>query len=326
MRPVRLSEVRNLVSQPDFQDWWGQLRATMDELERAQGRWTQALRDAALSEFNAELAQKNAIDTLYKAGESEDQAATLSSESSDAENAAFQLVAQFEDLRIHVSESWYRLGALEKSVEERTAAAGQEGHGKRAEDALRTASRAHAAAQEEYDRLNARKQELWQRVEATWARQAEASLKVAEAKMRGKRVRSEAEARFQDAERLKAGAERSRLESERSSNEVSALRTQVARMLAEATTRFGCAAGEDFLYFRQKDQASWAYAVALVEDGDSYNVEVRPLAIYSVEQKRGVTFLEPVRGERPASMDEGDKRFEEYFLQGRRGRAPAVGA
>jgi len=43
-----------------------------------------------------------------------------------------------------------------------------------------------------------------------------------------------------------------------------------------------------------------------------------------VEQKRGVTFLEPAR-ERPASVDEGDKRFEEYFLQGRKGRASAVG-
>jgi hypothetical protein len=97
----------------------------------------------------------------------------------------------------------------------------------------------------------------------------------------------------------------------------------VARLLAEATTRFGCAAGEDFLYFRQKDQASWAFCLALVEDGESYNVEVRPLAIYSVEQKRGVTFLEPAR-ERAASPDEGDKRFEEYFLSGRKGSRPAV--
>jgi hypothetical protein len=99
----------------------------------------------------------------------------------------------------------------------------------------------------------------------------------------------------------------------------------VARLLAEATTRFGCAAGEDFLYFRQKDHERWAFCLALVEDGESYNVEVHPLSIYSVEQKRGVTFLEPAR-ERAASADEGDQRFEEYFLTGRKGRKAAVGA
>lgn len=322
MRPVRLSEVRKLLSQSDFQDWWEQLRAVLDDLQAAQHRWHQSLRDTAVSELTAELAQKNAIDTLYRAGECEDAAVTLSAEAADAENAAFQLVSQYEDLRIHVSEAWYRLGALEKSVDERKEAAGALPSGKK-EEVLRAALRAQGAAQVEYDRLAARKTELWERVEAIWARQAESSLRMTEAKMRGKRTRTEAEARFQDAERLKAQSERSRAESERTSSQVSSLRADVTRLLAEATTRFGCAAGEDFLYFRQKDQASWAFCLALVEDGESYNVEVRPLAIYSVEQKRGVTFLEPAR-ERAASPDEGDKRFEEYFLSGRKGRRPAV--
>src|SRR4051812_8851517 len=323
MRPVRLVEVRNLVSQPDFQDWWEQLRSALDDLQEAQSRWQQSLKDTAVSEFNAELAQKNAIDTLYRAGECEDAAATLGSEAADAENAAFQLVSQYEDLRIHVSEAWYRLGALEKSVDERKEASAPPSAGKKAEEALRTAMRAQDAAQEEYERLAARKGEVWERVEATWGRQAEAALRMAEAKMRSKRIRAEAEDRFGDAERLKAQSERFRAESERASSEVSSLRTQVARLLSEATTRFGCAAGEDFLYFRQKDQASWAFCLALVEDGESYNVEVRPLAIYSVEQKRGVTFLEPAR-ERGVSADEGDKRFEEYFLSGRKGRRPSA--
>src|SRR3954468_13745837 len=98
MRPVRLVEVRNLVSQPDFQDWWEQLRSTLDDLQSAQNRWQQSLKDTAVSEFNAELAQKNAIDTLYRACECKAAAASLSSEAADSENAAFQLVTQFEDL------------------------------------------------------------------------------------------------------------------------------------------------------------------------------------------------------------------------------------
>ncbi|HVE87346.1 MAG TPA: hypothetical protein VND93_31030 [Myxococcales bacterium] len=325
MRPVRLADLRGLVSQPDFQDWWGQLRAALESLAGAQARWQKALKDAALSELHAELAQKDAIDTLDRARDCDDVAATLSSEATDAENAAFQLVSQYEDVRIQVSEVWYRLGALEKSFDERQEATRKPGAGKRADEAVRTVARALQAAQLEYERLNTRKKEMWERVEATWVKQAETSLQMAEQRMRGKRVRTEAEARFQQAEQLKRDTGAARAEAEKASNEVSALRTQVARLLADAASRFECAAGEDFLYFRQKDHGSWAFCVSLVDDGDSYNLEVHPLGIYSVEQKRGVTFLEPAR-ERAASADEGDRRFEEYFLSGRKGRAPAVGA
>lgn len=325
MRPVRLADVRSLVSQPDFQDWWGQLRSALDGLQQARARQAQLTREAAVSQFNSELSQKSAIDTLYVAGECEDAAATLNFEATEAENGAFQLVSQYEDLRIHVSDVWYRLGALEKTLEERRDAAGAPGAGKKAEEALKAVSKAHQACLEEYERLSERKRELWERVEGTWARQAETSLKMAEQKMRGKRIRSEAEARFQVAERLKQEAEKARADAESSTNEVSGAKASVARLLADAVTRFGCASGEEFLYFRQRDNASWAWAVALVEDGDSYNVEVHPLSIYSVEQRRGVTFLEPAR-DRSTSADEGDKRFEEYFLYGRKGRTPAVGA
>lgn len=324
MRPVRLADLRDLVAQPEFQDWWRQLYAAQAALGQAQARWQQALRDAALSDYNAELVQKNAIDTLYRANESEDAAATLQSEAADAENAAFQLVSQYEDFRIHVSEVWYRLGALEKEVEERKEALAQPGAGKKLEEALRTATRAQDAARGEYERLSWRKREIWDRVEAAWAKQAEAALKMSEATMRGRRVRAQAEEGFQEAEKLRADIARAKADSERASNEVSALKTQIARLLKEASLRFGCASGEDFLYFRHRDHSNWSFCVALVADAENYNVEVKPLSIYSVEQIRGVTFLEPAQ-ERATSSDEGDKRFEEYFLSGRKGRAPAVG-
>jgi len=325
MRPVRLAELQGLISQPDFQDWWVHLRAASQALSSARARHRLTQEDAAMAGFRSELAQRGAVDTLDLAREREDAAAALHSEATDAENAAFQLVSQYEDLRIHVSELWYRLGALEKSLEERRADATRPGAGKKAEEGLRAASRAHQTCQEEYERLSARKQDLWERVEATWTLQAETSLRVAEQRMRGKRLRAEAEVQLEVAERLKAQAGRARAEAEKASGEISALRAQVSRHLADAALRFGCAAGEDFLYFRQRDQAGWSFCVALVDDGDSYNLEVRSLTIYSVDQKRGVTFLEPAR-ERAGSGQEGDQRFEQYFLSGRKGRAPAIGA
>jgi hypothetical protein len=325
MRPVRLSDLTSLVSQPEFQGWWSQLQAAHEALARSRERHHALLREAALTGFNAELAQKTAIDTLYRAGETEDAAATLNFEANEAENSAFQLVSQFEDLRIHVSDLWYRLGALEKSMEEKQEEASRPGAGRKAEESLRAVVRAHQACNEEYERLAERKRELWERVEALWGRQAETSLKMAELKVRGRRIRKDAEEGFQRAEKLKLETEKTRAAAEAASNEVSAARTTIDRLLHEATERFGCAAGEDFLYFRQKDNQRWAYCLALVNDTDSYNVEVKPLSVYSVEQKRGATFLEPAR-ERPASTEEGDRRFEEYFLMGRKGRPPAMGA
>ena len=55
------------------------------------------------------------------------------------------------------------------------------------------------------------------------------------------------------------------------------------------------------------------------------NVEVTPLSVYSVERQRGVSFLEPAREKAP-STEEGDKRFEEYFLTGRKGEVRSAGA
>jgi hypothetical protein len=68
-----------------------------------------------------------------------------------------------------------------------------------------------------------------------------------------------------------------------------------------------------------------AYCVPLIEDQESYNVDVKALSIYSVERQRGVSFLEPaVAG--PPSVEEGDRRFEEYFLTGRKGEVRSAGA
>jgi hypothetical protein len=40
--------------------------------------------------------------------------------------------------------------------------------------------------------------------------------------------------------------------------------------------------------------------------------------VYSVDRQRGVAFLEPARAQSP-SLEEGDRRFEDYFLKGRKG-------
>src|SRR5207248_9501138 len=128
----------------------------------------------------------------------------------------------------------------------------------------------------------------------------------------------EAEGLFQLAEERKAKSKQLRAESDAAASAAEAGKKKISTLLDRAREQFGCAAGTDFLYYRQKDNQKLAYCIPLIEDHDSYNVEVTPLSVYSVERQRGVSFLEPAREKAP-STEEGDKRFEEYFLTGRKG-------
>jgi hypothetical protein len=86
--------------------------------------------------------------------------------------------------------------------------------------------------------------------------------------------------------------------------------------LRDARERFGCAVGEEFLYWRQREDKDGAYCVPLIADAENYNLDVRRLSIYRLKRQRGVEFMEPAPlAETPAS----EGRVEEFLLSGRRG-------
>ncbi len=325
MKLKRLGEVRSLVAQPEFQQWWGQLLAGREEMAAAEERYDELLAQTTLMEFRAELTQKNAIDTLYRAGECDDAAANMLSEGTELENRSFRVISDFEEQRFRVSEIWYRLGASEKSLEEK-----REEHGrlkaKKSETELKSAERLHQVAADEYERETGRKNRLWEEVERIWDRSAEVNLLVAEHRARGRRIRKEAEGMFALAEERKRRTRELRIEAEQSAAAVDSAKGKTRDLLDQARGLFGCASGEDFLYFRQKDNPKQAFCIPLLADAESYNVEVRPLSIFSVERQRGVSFLEPAHQNLPSSDDEGDKRFEAYFLGNRKGETRSTGA
>ncbi len=316
MKQRRLADVRALLGTVEFTEWWGQLTAARAALRDATARYEELLAQTTLMEFRAELTQKNAIDTLYRAGEHEDTAANMLFEATDLENKSFKGVGEFEEQRFRASEAWYRLGAAEKKRDE--AVDKQLG-----EVEVKNAQRAHQTAQEEYEKENARKLRAWDEVERLWARSAEVSLLVAEERALGKKVRKAAEGLFALAEERKKRARELKAEVEACATQNEGAKAKVSALLSAAREKFGCATGTDFLYFRMKDDQRLAYCVALVEDGDGYNVEVKPLAVYQVDRQRGVAFLEPARASVP-SLEEGDRRFEDYFLKGRKGEVRAT--
>src|SRR5438309_3526268 len=167
----------------------------------------------------AALSQKNAIDTLYRAGECEDSAANMLFEGTDLENKSFRAIADFEEQRFKVSELWYRPGAAEKNLEEKHAEAGRTKNKKIEADA-KVAEKVHRTAAEEYERETSKKNRLWDEVERIWAKSAEVNLLVAEQRGRGKKIRKEAEALFQLAEERKGKAKELRAEAEAAASAV----------------------------------------------------------------------------------------------------------
>jgi hypothetical protein len=332
----RLGEVRQLVASPEFKGWWEALVKVRLARDDARERHDELLSQAMLMDFRAELAQKNAIDTLYRAGELEDSAAKMSAEAQELDNASFKVVADFEEQRIHASEIWYRACAAEKQAEvlrDEVATRRQqlptmaspalkkdlETETTKLEAELRRVERAHIQLSQENERELAVKNRLWEEVERIWARSMELALLMAERRAQGKKVRAEAERLFKQAEDRKQRAHKLRAEADAIAREREAAETRLAEALKEACERFGCSQGDEFAYFRQKENPKRAWCVALVEDGQNYNIEVKALAAYSIDQKRGVEFLEPAV-ELKANDEEGDRRFEEYFLKGRKGR------
>lgn len=324
MKAKRLSEVRDLLALPEFQEWWRQLSSARQELATALHRRDELLAKAAAVEHRAELAQKSATDALERMGACEDRAAALRAEMADLDNRAFQLVSDYEEQRYDTSEAWYRLGALEREVEEKQAAVAA-GGGKRAEEALETARHAAALQEQEYRRRDARKNELWAQVEQTWSRGVEVSMRHAEKKVQATRGRREAEALLALADKRRRRAGELRLRAQEHAAAVEAGRERLRALLARAEERFGCCAGDDFLYFRQRDDQRSVICISIVDDLESYNVQVKPLAVYLVERTRGVTELEVSRSSLGSKeqTDKGDSRFDEFFLAGRKGRNPS---
>ncbi|HET8540598.1 MAG TPA: hypothetical protein VFL83_12065 [Anaeromyxobacter sp.] len=327
MKSLRLGDLRELLQGSEFSAWWTEHGRAVASLRDARTRHEDLSAQSEMMQVRSELAQRAAVDAFGRAGEAEEEGARLSAEAQGAENSALELVGHYEEQRFRTSDLWVRLGGAERLLEERREAVGaarpkgRDGARARAqaEAAVAEAERQCRELRDLYAREDERRARLWDEVEASWSTSFERSLLAAERAAGARLVRREAERLFQEAEerRLRArhlaaeaaAAGQARVEAER----------RRAALLAEARERFGCAAGEAWLYWRHPDDKRAAFAVALADDPDGANLEVKALAVYTVGRARGVAFLEPAREGLAPGAEEGDRRFEEYFLGPRKG-------
>jgi hypothetical protein len=296
VRARSYAEVRDVLASAEFRGWFEELGRAIQARGDAGERFDELITQSTLLDFRAELAQKNAIDTLYQAGECEDLAARLNAESEEIENRSFEAVARFEAHRVKVSDIWYRLGVLEKTVQELR-------DGKAAAADLARREEEYAATEADYRRETQRKESLWSEVEELWQESAEKSLLLREKEAQGRKVRKLAERLFREAEDRKMRGRKLRVDADEQSERKGAQQRRTMELLQDARRRFDCAVGEEFLYFRRRDDPDGIYAVSLIADADSYNVPVSPLGIYRVGRQQGVSLLAAVEERTPSERE-----------------------
>jgi hypothetical protein len=345
MKVHPLPELRETVQSPEFTGWWTEFVRAGVELGETTRRAEELMAQAAVMDLRAELVQRTAIDTLSRAGELENDAGRLAVEAQELENRSMELLVDYEEARFKVSDLWYRLGAAERVLEDRREAL--EAEGERPEEPVRTprpdlrtrlgfkdtqskeyqlkqAERTYISLREDYERESIRKGKVWVEVQRIWARTFELTLLMAERRSEGPRLRRESERLFKEAEERKQRGKQLRQEADAAAAEHQKADDRRAALLAQAGQRFDCVAGERFLYWRQNERDRSAFAVALCDDAETYNIDIKSLAIYSVSRQRGVGFLELARDGVVATEQEGDRRFEDYFLGPRKGLVRAA--
>ncbi len=324
MKSVRLGELRELLQSAAFGAWWTDWQRAVAAVREARARHEDLRSQSELMALRSELAQRAAIDAFSRAGDAEDEGTRWTAEAQAQENRALELVGEYEEQRFRTSDLWVRLGGADKLLEERhDAAAGKARDRARArgvaEAALRDAERQHQIIGEEYAAADRKRARLWEEVEAAWAASFERSLVGAEHGHVARRIRRDAERLFKEAEERRSRAKQLAAEADAAARELRDAEARHAGLLSAARVKLGCVPGTSFLYWRHKDDKRSAFALALADDPEAANLEVKALAIYTVGRQRGVTFLEPARDGLGVSADEGDRRFEEYFLGPRKG-------
>lgn len=308
MKALRLAELREILQGAAFAAWWAEVNRAAAELKQASERRQDLVSQAELMELRSELVQRTAMDAFSDAGTAEEAQARLGADAQELENRALGLVGLYEEQRFRTSDLWYRLGGLERTLEETKDPA-----------ARKALERQLPALQQEYGVEDQKRDRLWAEVEETWARSFERSLVSHEHGDRARRIRREAERLFKEADERRQRARQLKGEADAAAREEAAAAQRSAQLLERASREFGCVHGERFLYWRHRDDKRSAFAVPLLADGEGYNVELQALAVYNVGPLRGVAFLEPAREGLAPTVEEGDRRFEEYLLGPRKG-------
>lgn|GEM_PF-689517 len=286
MRAKWKDGVYEVLSSGAFADWLDNLDAARNDRKRARARHDELLTQVNLLEFRAELAHRNAIDTLEEANFLEDESATLANEAAELENASFELVSQFELQRDRTTKKWEALGAIDVMIEEAEA--------KDANYEAERLKKKRIKVNEEYEREDRKKQQLWSEVNTMWERSIDRDLALKEKQQKSKLVRAEAERLFQkyDGEAQQAAALKKDAEKMAADREASEQRFD--GLMEEAREKFSCILHNDFLYWISREDNQYVYCTPLIDDKENYSVPLDVGQIYRCHHSAGIDGLERI--------------------------------
>ncbi len=335
MKAKYLKELRSLLDSQDFKEWWSRYNEKKIEISHLISNIDELMAQENLHEFRANLVQKRALDRIEESSQMDAMAARWLAEASDLDNKSYEAVARFESKRVEVSELWFKVGALDHQLESvrqevemirqklSSASDRQEVMNlrttlKNKEQEMEALNKEYNKVGELYEREAAKKKKLWEDVERIWATSIEYNLKVAEAQAKSRKFKRDAEQFLKESNYDKRRASDIRSDIEQKNSDKEKAEQYIEELLRLAREKFECIAEDEFLYWQQKENAQLIYCVPLINDLENYNVEIRALNIYQVDRTKGVTFIEPLPGEKRIS-DEEDRRIDDFFLKGRHG-------
>ncbi|MCX7958250.1 MAG: hypothetical protein N3B13_04320 [Deltaproteobacteria bacterium] len=336
MKAKYLKEIKNLLESSVFKEWWARYNEKQKEILNITSEIDNKMAEENNHRFNANLFQKRALDRIEESSQMDALAAKWIAEASDMDNKSYEAVARFESKRVEVSELWFKVGALDHELEtikteintlrERLSAASDRQEVinlrttlKNKEQALESLNKEFARVSEIYEREAAKKKKLWEEVEMIWGISIEYNLKVAEAQAKSKKYKRDAERLLRESNYFSRMAAEKQVEQEQLIAEREKDKKYIEELLRLAREKFECIAEDEFLYWQQKENAQLIYCVPLITDLDNYNIEIRALCIYQVDRSKGVSFIEPLAGDRKRISEEEDSRIDDFFLKGRKG-------
>ncbi len=290
MKAKWIDEVKEILASDAFERWLERLEEGRVALRKKTQRHEELLTQVNLLEFRAELAHRNAIDTLENANELEDESAQLANEAAELENRSFEIVSQFEMQRDKCTRLWEQLGAYDVRIEEEPSQA-------------KKLQKQRERINEDYAREDQRKQRLWREVNELWERSIDRDLALVEKRHKGALVRDRAEKLFaiHEREAHQAGdlrREADQMAAEREDAEKSVRETQEA-----ARQEFDCLLHSDFLYWIAQEDNKIVYCTPLIVDDDNYVVPLEPGRVYRCHHQSGIESLELVPEDEGAKAD-----------------------
>lgn len=285
MKAKWIDEVREILASDAFERWLESLEETRLSLRKKTQRHEELLTQVNLLEFRAELAHRNAIDTLESANELSDESALLANEAAELENRSFEIVSQFEMQRDKCTRLWEQLGGFDVRIEEEPGAAKKLG-------------KQREKINEDYAREDQRKQRLWREVNDLWERSIDRDLALVEKRHKSSVVRLTAEKLFGIHEQEAEQGSMLRKEADKTAAEREAAEGIVRETQEQARQEFDCLLHSDFLYWISRADNKIVYCTPLIVDEDNYVIPLEPGRVYQCHHESGIESLSVVDDEK----------------------------